>query len=210
MLTTDDMFYLEEHGRHIFEAVSFGTSWAKCLEVGVSASQSERTSLTQFWIQYNSPHYNNDHYHQLQVEKKKSAITNLSPILSHSAASHVPHLQWMGQHTRLSCFFLDKLSGRLISDLNKMNHKLLLYNTCHISWRRSQEGVWQTDWLPVSSRGPSWMLDVAGCVLPGGHYAWSGFGKLDRQTFSPQCECVGGATTRLSGRISSRSLPTCT
>lgn len=111
--------------------------------------------------------------------------------------------------------FSDKLSCQLISELNEMNHNLqsfsqLLYNKRPITWWRSREGVRLTGQLPISSRGPSLTLGVAERVLPGGRYAWSGCGKRDRQTFSPPCECVGGATTRPSGRISSRSLPTCT
>lgn len=52
--------------------------------MGVSASQSQRTSLTQSCIQYNSPHYNNDHYHQLQVK-----IKCICRLICHSTPSHV-------------------------------------------------------------------------------------------------------------------------
>lgn len=61
----------------------------------------------------------------------------------------------------------------------------------------------------MSSRRPSLLIGVAGRVLPGGHCAWSGWGKWDRRTFSLLCEYVGGATAHLSERISSHSPPTC-
>lgn len=84
-----------------------------------------------------------------------------------------------------------------------------LYNKCPVTWWRCQARVRQSGWPRVSSRGSSLRRGVAGRVWPGGRYAWSGCGKQDSQTFSPPCECVGGATARQSGRISARSFPTC-
>lgn len=74
MLTTNE-YFIQNNTEVTFSSNVMGdiTPWSK-----------EELFSTQFWTQYSSRHYNNDHYQQLQVKTVQYAI-----YLSLKQATHV-------------------------------------------------------------------------------------------------------------------------
>lgn len=94
MLTTNECF-IQNNTEVTFSSNVMGdiTPWSK-----------EELFSTQFWTQYSSRHYNNDHYQQLQVKTVQYAIY-LSLKLSQNTALHVRYKQRMWQPAHPPCFF---------------------------------------------------------------------------------------------------------